>query len=75
MEIHPHNSNIREDNHNHPPREGGNREDHSQEAPHQLVNEDETMENWEEGTSQVGLSEDTTQTTLRVGGSRRVQFG
>ena len=57
MELHPHNRNVQEDNHDHPPREGGNREDRSQEAPHRLVNEDETMEKWEGGMNRVESSE------------------
>ena len=41
-----------------------NREDHSQKAPHQLVNQDKTMEKWEEGTNQVDSLEDKTHREL-----------
>ena len=58
MEHHPHDKNVREDNHEHPPREGRNMEDHPQEASQQLVNEDRTIKNWEEGLNQDGSSEE-----------------
>ena len=43
MKHHPHDKNVREDNHDHPPREGRNREVYPQKASQQLVNKDGTM--------------------------------
>ena len=52
MEHHPCNKNVREGNHNHPPREG-NKEDQPQETSLQLVEEDSTKK-MEKGLNQDG---------------------
>ena len=49
MEQHPRDKNVREDNHEHPSREGRKTEVHLQETSHQLLNEDGTITNWDEG--------------------------
>ena len=43
MEHHPHDKYVREENYDHPPREGTKKEDHLQETSHQLLNEDGTI--------------------------------
>ena len=49
MEQHPRDKNVREDNHDHPPREGRKTEDHLQETSQQLLNEEGIIKNWDKG--------------------------
>ena len=47
MKQHPRDKNVREDNHDHPPREGGKMENSLQGISQQLLNEDGTVKNWD----------------------------